>query len=113
VLTLMVPLAFGRVVIHDMGIRCFSDKFFVQRGRSWVARAFDDQPVFHEAISLARIIRQRQASDLLRVAARSAELNAIAKVPGDGGSIENGHLHPPYTFLPASLFTRKPWWKFW
>lgn len=112
-LALMVPLAYGRIVIADIGTVAVSKNFFAQgKHEKWVSRVLTDQPVYQEAWQVAHATRHRAAGDLLRIAARSSELKAIVDSVEDGEK-PKGHCLPPYITLPASLFEDRPWWKLW
>ena len=88
----LLPLAFGRVLLLEMGVERFEDEFQVKDDRGeWVSFRLSDQPAYREGMKLALAAFYHGAlprTAFAAVATRSAEVGAASKALDAGSTIK-------------------------
>ncbi len=118
----LVPMAYCRVLLADMGTR-FPETFQRYRGDGTTtpARPLASEPVWVAAMDFAKreIESGLSRNDKLRVAGRSAEFRAANELLYKGSKLEDLGFTPPVFMWPEEgpdsdpPVPRKPWWRVW
>jgi hypothetical protein len=87
----LVPSAFGRVLIQQLGVE-IADEFQVQSERGdWVAYSFSEHPIGRAAMIVAvGFYVHGPRSTFQALATRSVELNAVNKALNSGVDVQGG-----------------------
>jgi hypothetical protein len=107
-----LPLAFGRVLLADLGPR-FADEYVeVDATRRVRARLkLSDDPLFAASLRSAKGADRAQ---MQAIALRSAEVNALNQALHAGSKAEDLVFTPPLITLRATAQdTGTPWWRAW
>jgi hypothetical protein len=111
----LLPIAFGRVTLRQMGVTSFSDDAHVfATGAKPVAIRLSDQPVFAAGVRMGEsLYRRTPPSNAFRLlAARSPEVSAMLDVLDAGDSAANSKIASPgFAGYEARLFVKPPWWR--
>jgi hypothetical protein len=105
----LVPMAFGRVLLLEMGVTSFEDEFHVKDDKGdWVPFRLSDQPAYCEGMKLALAAFYHGAlprEAFAAVATRSAEVGAASKALDAGSTIKGGTLGAAAVWgVPMSAF---------
>jgi hypothetical protein len=116
----LVPIVYGREGLSGCGIS-FSMTYIGESGREC---RLNSLPFWGEIVAFARseIANGATSDDLLAVAGRSSEIDAINKALHAGSKIENLVISPPVFLWPELSLTVNPsspaknsprWWELW
>jgi hypothetical protein len=101
-LVMFLPIAYGRVILKKIRIR-FSDTFKHPLNDGTLAEhAFADEPIWRAIVECARdeVSRGIAGEQLLSVAARSAEFDAVNQLLNGRSTPDNIVLTPPLILWP-------------
>ncbi len=98
ILCVFVPIAFGRVLLEQMGVTGLSDQFAVcDRHGQWVTARLIDEPVFAAALDVAPEVLTGGSSALFEAAAlRCGEMQIVNEALLAGKSLDGARWDPTH-----------------
>lgn len=111
-----VPLAFGRVFLHGLGIT-FADEYMIPKDGTQVRKPLKTHPVFRAAMTAAMKAQREEGVQFANVALRSSECSAVNNALNAGSSPENLVCGPPALLrlddaTDDATPPRRRWWPF-
>lgn len=98
-LAVLVPIAYGRVLLAHHAKLTFSDTFQIYSGEELVSRALETEPIFRAACLLASDMYHNGPRSLFKPAsAWSAEVIAVSSALSAGANLSRGTLSAPTFF---------------
>jgi hypothetical protein len=99
-----MPLAFGRLLLEGTGVQ-LSDVYsrLDREGCEKVQARLIDEPVYRQALAIAREVASQDQVAFMAVAGRSSELNAVSKALYAGSKPESLLVSPPVLFGASPL----------
>lgn len=88
-----MPLAFGRVLLEDVGVQL--PEHYIRMDKGGIRHLLADEPVYCEAVAAAREALQSDEAAFVAVAARSSELRAVNRALHEGSKLDDVFLSPP------------------
>jgi hypothetical protein len=111
-LVALLPIAYGRVMLRDDGVR-FSDTYIClgEQGQAERRGRIEALPLWSAIIHFAR----GDGEPFFPIASRSSEIRAANEALRDGKKLRDLVWSPPVFLWPVDSFAglRRPWWQFW
>lgn len=112
----MMPVAFGRAFLIELGMTRFAPTFraYDEKGRP-VVLSFGRQPVFREAAAMAMAASHHGAMDRSRfvaLAMRGGEAKIVLHEKKSGQDIDAAEIVTAVGAPPDFFVGGRPWWKF-